>query len=702
MIRNIKNLNKLILDTQVQMVQKHGTIKVSRKIIVFGNTGSGKTTLCCLMSGKNVTIHVEDEIATLEYEGIGAGVESVTEIPTIMHDNTNNLAYIDTPGYRDTKGPLQEIKNTFATHYLLNANNKEIDAKILFVIKVGETDSSRSQDVKNLFERFDEMFPNLTDIEKSAIGIVFTCENSGKKPVFYINKLNRKASGSTKQWCEYFKNHQNQLFIMKEASEEMDGQQFSFDDKEELMKFIKKASLIKHAPYLSLGDDSKNHLEKGFLIHINDLLKEAENIHQTITDRYKQISDIEELNKWYINLRNISRIKITNPGVLKTAIENNLVNEKDIFKGSFEVLENLNALHSFFVSVLEIDDQEIIEKIQIPIESKTKKLISEFDTYLNLLKEKELKSEAEERERKSKIEAEEKERALRKEAEEKERALRKEAEEKERALKKEADERERISKMQAEEKERALRKEAEEKEQKLRKETEERERKSKIEAEEKERALRKELEEREQKLIKEAMRKSHLSKFEQENDIKLKKLFDSVEAKLEKGKTFYVNDDEKKGICHFLTIKKIVIESNSVQSNSDPDNVILPGKCFYSENIQNSYICFNFIRRKVKLDCVLICNESNKKYSLDNYRIEGSNDNYNWTTLANASGTDTTIFNWWTRIEHPQKDEDELYYKYIRIMQTGYSRNTNSYEMRIENIELFGSISEPIDLNIYG
>lgn len=68
--------------------------------------------------------------------------------------------------------------------------------------------------------------------KKKSVVLVITCEEMGKPPSSYINKLNQKDSSNiTKKWCEYFLNHQEQLFTVSVVKEDMDGQTFDFEDK---------------------------------------------------------------------------------------------------------------------------------------------------------------------------------------------------------------------------------------------------------------------------------------------------------------------------------------------------------------------------------------------------------------------------------------------------------------------------------------
>ena len=668
-----KNLNKIILDTKVQMVMKNGLIRKSNVVIFLGNTGSGKSTLTLILAGKKVQIKVHKRIVELVCEGIKSGNKSFTDLPEIINDELNGITFVDTPGQKDTKGYVQQIKNAYSIHDLFNSNNIEKKVKILLVIKAEEIGVIRSESVQNLFNRLDEMFPNLTESEKKAFGIVFSCEIRNKDALYYIDKLNNEADESTVKWCNYFENHLEQVFIFPEASGE-DGQSLVFDGKGHLIDFCKKDQLINPKPELSFDEEAKLYLKGGFSNHIYDLLQEAGKIFQKIDDIYQTLTDINELNKWSQNLLNFSKIQIKSPSILKNAIENNIVDGKSNFKREFERLDDLNALHTFYIDALKTNDLEIIEKIKNPMDKKISKLISKFNTHKKLVIE---KQEAE----RKRLEAEhKKQEAERKRQDEERKRLEAEHKKQEAERKRQDEERKRLE---AEHK----REEAERKRQDAEKKMQE-EKQKRIEKE-------KEVEENRKRL-----------QFSQENNIKIKQLNDRVKGLLVKDEIISLYSDEKKGICNSLTKDQILITSNSVRQESNPENVFFfDDKNYYSEDKADSYICFNFLRRKVKIDYFNIFYAQYNKNCLIHFRIEGSNDTTNWITLLTVNSNDErnnpeANGDLYT-IKHPyypKEDEYKLYYKYIRIIQTGYSYNSYSYVMGIKNIEFYGNISEPIDI----
>lgn len=118
-----------------------------------------------------------------------------------------------------------------------------------------------------------------------------------------------------------------------------------------------------------------------FSCHVCDLLNEVDEIIKNITDINKQITKGEDLNEWSNKIPNISQMKINNPRNLLDLIQNNFADNKNKIGRSIEKLEDLDALHPFFIDVLKIDDQHIIDVIEEPINNEMTRLVSEFNTY---------------------------------------------------------------------------------------------------------------------------------------------------------------------------------------------------------------------------------------------------------------------------------------------------------------------------------
>lgn len=155
------------------------------------------------------------------------------------------------------------------------------------------------------------------------------------------------------------------------------------------------------------------------------------------------------------------------------------------------------------------------------------------------------------------------------------------------------------------------------------------------------------------------------------------------------------NGDSKKA----LTEGAIRITSSSVHSggNQQAKNVVdykNDKQVFESLNNENSWLCIDFIKSKVRPSHYSIrsTDYGAKNECLQHWCIEGSNDNANWKILDTRSDEKSLLEN---RAENtfPIKNnlEKDEYYRYLRIRQTGLNSSGNN-ELFFSSIEFFGNI----------
>lgn len=121
---------------------------------------------------------------------------------------------------------------------------------------------------------------------------------------------------------------------------------------------------------------------------------------------------------------------------------------------------------------------------------------------------------------------------------------------------------------------------------------------------------------------------------------------------------------------------------------------------FYSLNISDSFLCFDFKNIKVKPSHYSIRSNNwgdENWYHLQNWVIECSNDEVEWRIIdshqkdksLNSRSASKTF-------EIQEKLNENDFYRYIRIRQTGINTSGN-YELIISAIEFFGSITDLFD-----
>ena len=131
----------------------------------------------------------------------------------------------------------------------------------------------------------------------------------------------------------------------------------------------------------------------------------------------------------------------------------------------------------------------------------------------------------------------------------------------------------------------------------------------------------------------------------------------------------------------------------------DPYNCVdLDNKksCFESSNEPNSWICYDFQELKVKPKSYSIRTYMNGYNHLQNWCIEASNDNDNWTiiderrnerSLDDAGRSNTFVLN--------RNQNENEFYKYLRLRQTGPTTGGGSI-LNISALEFFGTVTGKI------
>ena len=139
----------------------------AQKILLIGNTGSGKSTLTHLLMEKPLYANEEGDLLALEEipgSEIGVGLESLTNRASFQQLPQGSIV-CDLPGRNDTKGPLADIIHAYTLHLLLKHN-----AKILLV--ASETSLfDRASEFRALIEDLTKMIPVKQLKESTALVI---------------------------------------------------------------------------------------------------------------------------------------------------------------------------------------------------------------------------------------------------------------------------------------------------------------------------------------------------------------------------------------------------------------------------------------------------------------------------------------------------------------------------------------------------
>ena len=167
------NVIDLCADISKQLSEFSGCIDQNihdqQRIVLFlGVTGSGKSTLVALLTGKELTVKKggadECELVCPGF-GIAGGAESVTKSP-IIHKISESVSICDCPGFEDTEGESEEILHAYQMFKLFGKENgKKLKIKIIFVISHSELRSERGARVNDMMKRIRQMFSNDSSID---------------------------------------------------------------------------------------------------------------------------------------------------------------------------------------------------------------------------------------------------------------------------------------------------------------------------------------------------------------------------------------------------------------------------------------------------------------------------------------------------------------------------------------------------------
>ncbi|KAK8866351.1 hypothetical protein M9Y10_009313 [Tritrichomonas musculus] len=151
-----------------------------------------------------------------------------------------------------------------------------------------------------------------------------------------------------------------------------------------------------------------------------------------------------------------------------------------------------------------------------------------------------------------------------------------------------------------------------------------------------------------------------------------------------------------KDLESYLSGKTVEVTSSSIRGN---DKNVSPFHAidfnietrFITEDQQNSFICFDFKERKIKLSNYSVRSSIGTKPKSENvqcWKIEGSNDNIKWDTLDSQTIEKSLdgkgFYNTFSA-------NSSGFYRLIRMRQTNANTSKNNV-LKIGEIEFFGEI----------
>ncbi|KAL4462718.1 hypothetical protein ABPG74_000548 [Tetrahymena malaccensis] len=164
-------------------------------VLIFGNTGSGKTSLFAFLCGLDLVVNVIDYDAVLEYKDpsnkkygqIGSNfIESETFIPNKL--SFENLDVWDCPGFQDSRGEDIDVVNSYFMHKII-AGSQGLKFIFLFDGQIFEQSGfeQKGKSIKQIFEIVYQLTKNSKiDFESN---LMFIFSKTTKPLNIYKNKL---------------------------------------------------------------------------------------------------------------------------------------------------------------------------------------------------------------------------------------------------------------------------------------------------------------------------------------------------------------------------------------------------------------------------------------------------------------------------------------------------------------------------------
>lgn len=358
--------------------------------LIIGNTGTGKTTLMCLLAQNEIKAINQNGDIVIDLADpnnpmkIAHGGRSCTRNPNKWLNG--ETTYYDCPGFEDTESIAHEIGNAYYLKKIGLSNQK---LKFILVIPYGIDKPSRGSLVANLLIQVSSLIPN-TESLFAGLSIVLTkcprcyqvesftnflakaiVENNKLQPVY---KLVEKLAKAPEKFC-----------IFKGPSE--DNLTIDFTDRERILACIEQSTFVNTQVKSALSNEAQlkvlkiihpvqckvtdmvNVLSEKLLARINDIdMQQLKNFQQDLDFAiYPTIEDFKKLiSKLNALLKNESNEAINNLIIKIKFLEDHTdINHrfdihawiKPLFKAIHQLQENLR---------LQKDQklQEEIEKIK--------------------------------------------------------------------------------------------------------------------------------------------------------------------------------------------------------------------------------------------------------------------------------------------------------------------------------------------------
>lgn len=333
----------------------------------------------------------------LEGEGIGTDLFSYTSIPCIEPSLNLKTILVDCPGFEDLSGVEQEKLNIFSIKKIFeNYGNKENKFKIILVISCEEFKAERGAKMISSFSMLNKMF-TINEKLKNNLGVIVTKTEpdfSGFDYLYELNHTLKKMDEEKRKTlpnclfdiCEFLVNNPKHIFTFPHPSYKQKGQQYDFEDHENVLKFLNADSYLIN-PEIKIALSNEANLQLNILRkeHTEKLINAINTLCEKVINQISKETNSNDITKWYNIVIDLSKENIKNSDNLKKFLIERIPNGEQLYDDDIKKIAEYELFDDFIDSILysEIETSCLNEVIKAWC-IKTRDYLHQF--YINVVK----------------------------------------------------------------------------------------------------------------------------------------------------------------------------------------------------------------------------------------------------------------------------------------------------------------------------
>lgn len=399
LFRLVRDVEKNVKD-EFQKLQSKGNLENIPVVVLVGPTGSGKTTLYHALTGKPLKGRRANSERILEAvnpdENFKIGITGLSETsnPGIIFDEKNGLIICDCPGFFDNRSEIQDICNSFAIYQVLSQSQ---NVKILMLTSKSDINATRSISLRQSCEMIEKMIPKREELQPS-VGLVITRfdpedlipDNEGDKVSF----LDNVDSGGG--WLvNHFRNneHNKNRVVFKfpyPKVENFNDPLKNFEDKDEVLKFIRKKNSAKITPFVALDNKAKL-----MILRNANIFGDLRIFISLLVDRIRiDIAESDDsFQMWKERIDRLNECKFSTPEDFVNKARDIINPSPNLYESIYEGMLKINEWRNFLDKIVVDDikykdeiinrDSPLLSSVYLDITEYFGKLLSPVITILN-------------------------------------------------------------------------------------------------------------------------------------------------------------------------------------------------------------------------------------------------------------------------------------------------------------------------------